>query len=263
MYYKIFTSENLSEWNAFTAEIRNAAKSSGDYQYSQEPIAIIGEDAISRFIAEHGITIKEHQRKLKIDEKSSAELIPCLLGSYYCDTSRETVKEGLDGFFFTTEYYLIRYRGVLFEYSMLPNQQTAYISIFNDHLDYTHYLPYDWDKKNPMPNKIGVVTDKKMDVWMSYLVSRNGAASGERIQKISEKNLFLERVRCVDETKCQEVKIGEKSGYIIRNGLKFSYTIDEHFFIEQNLEVYYRVAWNDGKAQDKLAAFGLMSEGKY
>lgn len=64
---------------------------------------------------------------------------------------------------------LILYKGVLFLPSFYRSEKTASFEIFNDD---TNYQPIHNSEFDPVPNKMGTITESGMEAWYQYLIKR-------------------------------------------------------------------------------------------
>ena len=90
---------------------------------------------------------------------------------------------------------------------------------------------------------------------------RRRPAPGSRVRRPACENgvsAFLKKVRNFDLTGVTDYEITDRRGHITKNGLRFSYQINDHGNINTELKVYT----NCGD-YDYLANFALMSAGKY
>lgn len=263
MQYTIITAENYSDIERIKRQVKNrvaqAMKTDRFNDYATEFLSIQGREAIERFAAEYNIgeiTFSE----FPTDGKTRARLVPHIEGHYYFNARGE----GSDGMRDFSAYYgvrnLVEFDGLLLWPSMERNKSTCTFCILNDCTDYRTYLPYDWENKNPAPQRVGTLTDKKMQQWHDWLLARREAAQQEMASREDEVQAFRRRIAAIDPATCQRYDVREYQGEIVRNGLCFSWKIIEGH-VEQKIEVHYATGWRDGK--DKLKCFSEMCEGKY
>jgi hypothetical protein len=101
------------------------------------------------------------------------------------------------------------------------------------------------------PQQIGVLSEKKLLNWFEYHLSVIQEAVKIDIEKGSEKDAFLKSIEGLPVKWWNNGKSGE----IIQNGVKFSFTISETY-ISKKIEIYYSVP-ND------LESFLKLSDNKY
>lgn len=152
----------------------------------------------------------------------------------------------------------VRARAILNEAKR--DKHTCAFFIFNDCTDYRTSLPYDWENKNPAPQRVGTLTDKKVKAWHDWLLARREAAQQEMARREDEVQAFRRRIAAIDPATCQRYDVREYQGEIVRNGLCFSWKIINGH-VEQKIEVHYATGWRDDK--DKLQCFTEMCEGRY
>ncbi|NPV13297.1 MAG: hypothetical protein HPY57_16170 [Ignavibacteria bacterium] len=105
-------------------------------------------------------------------------------------------------------------------------------------------------KKFKAPKKVGVLTTKKIEAWIKYNQDIYLALKAENEKRSDEITKFLESI------KGENVRWfdNNKSGEIIKNGIKFTFRI-ENGYVTQNIEVYYKVP-------NTLEAFKLLADNK-
>jgi hypothetical protein len=101
------------------------------------------------------------------------------------------------------------------------------------------------------PQQIGVLSEKKILNWFEYHLAVIQEAVKIDIEKGSEKDAFLKSIEGLPVKWWNNGKSGE----IIQNGVKFSFTISETY-ISKKIEIYYSVP-ND------LESFLKLSDNKY
>jgi len=101
------------------------------------------------------------------------------------------------------------------------------------------------------PQQIGVLSEKKILNWFEYYLAVIQEAIKIDIEKGSEKDAFLKSIEGLPVKWWNNGKSGE----IIQNGVKFSFTISETY-ISKKIEIYYSVP-ND------LESFLKLSDNQY
>lgn len=223
--------------------------------YVHGQFAILGDDAIKMFCQKYGYNFKEWD-EIKTDGKTRAKLVPFITPSYYYDARDD--RGGITNIYTHSKVgVLVEFDGVLLTshiWNVKGGSRTFYL--FNDDTDYNNYLPYNWEKENPKPNRVGTLTDKKVSAWVEWLKAKKRAALDEKEKRENSAGAFLNKIRQIDTTKCKEFRIGEKSGYLVRNGLKYSYEISESGYISEKLAVHYSTG-------STMETFLKMSEGNF
>lgn len=265
MYYKVITKKNFNEIETIMAEMKVLAAKrfaeNGCSAQATTPICIMGEDAINLFDKKFSRVIKiEYAPAMRTDGKTVAKSIPYISGEY----SYFITCDGQNGCFSNFNNWdgirsLIEIDGVL----LFPNRSrtaTRSFSLWNDDTDYYNYLPYEWEKNNPEPTKVGTISDKKIRAWKDWLCARCMAALDEI--RTREKNVadFLARIDAIPESECQRKLVYENHGEIVRNGLCYSWEISNGV-VRDSLKVHYSTAFKDGKTT--FDAFKEMCVGKY
>lgn len=236
MYYNIITAKNFNDIEILSKakinEIDNGYKLDPWFNYGTVYFAVVGSDALQMFREKYGVKLTRYA-DIKTDGKTSAKIIPYILPEFYYDA--RDGKSGLTNYNEYTEIcYLVEYNGVLMYYKHVSRT----FSLFNDNTEYNKYLPYNWENENQAPAKVGVLSDKKLKSWYEYLMSKKQAAENEKNMRENKVNLFLDKIKSLDASKFDDSFVSEKSGHFVRNGLRYSYTI-ENGFISENIQVHY------------------------
>ncbi len=241
MRYHVITSENFSSIekireNAKNDIIRRSQVDSFD-NYTHGEFAILGDAAIKMFCEKYGYNITARRETIKTDGKTTAKIIPFITASYYYDA-----RDGRGGITdvnnYTTINYLISFDGVLFTVPVFCTGKTVGLYLFNDDTDYNTYLRY-YGRENEKPNNIGILTDKKLKAWEDWLLLRKKTAEDNKESANNNVVAFLAKVRALDTTGCKEVRIGNDSGIIVKNGLLYSYSISRGGYISEKIEIAY------------------------
>lgn len=249
------TIEDLDNINEVKREAERLAKES---KYSQcgMAIAIFGEDVINEAITRFKLKCKRPTASaIKTDGKTKAKIITCLTTEWFCDYGYRPCSYFSSSSTFVE--HLISYENLTLEPHTRNGMMT--FSIFGDATDYRHFLPSGWEEQNPEPNRVGTLSDKKLNDWCSYLNAKRFAAVQRMQEQQSKQDAFLSRLYSVDRAKFKSVNIESRRGYLEGNGLVFSYSIDASGYISQKIEVRHYVM-ADG---DTLDNFLAMCNGTY
>ncbi len=265
MKYRIIKSENFHEIENIMEEMKSLAeKRFAEEKYSaqaSEYIAIFGEDAIKLFAEKYDVKIaNKFAPAMKTDGKTTVKILPYVMGEYSYYISRD----GANGCFVNFNNWdgirtMLEVDGVIL-WPCSTKTATKGFMLFNDETDYRNYLPYDWEKNNPAPNNVGTISDKKMQAWKEWLIARKNAAEENKNQLEDKVAAFLRNIAAIPESECQRKDVREYQGEIIRNGLCYSWKI-ENGVVYDKIEVHYTTAWRDGKS--RLDCFKEMCAGKY
>ena len=224
--------------------------------YTHGTFAVIGE-AVKMFCDKYGVSFAG-QNTIKTDGKTKAEIIPFITPSFYYDARSD---EGglIDIYAHDNIKCLVNYNGVLLEpFKLHYNKEMFSFRLFNDNTDYNTYLPYNWEKENVSPNNVGTITDKKIESWVNWLKKRQLAALNAKDCANNKVNNFLAKIREFDVNEFSDYKITDKSGYFVKNGLRYSYQINKGGYISENIEI--ACISTNLNALDK---FKLMTQGKF
>ena len=254
METKIITLANFQEINKSLEALWEKAKN--DNGTRCEHLAIFGRDAIAEYLRVYDPEGKINYTvsNLKTDGKTRAELVPYIyieLNCNYWDKIKHVIKQRI--------YYardLVLFDGQI--YSIYTgNKSTAEVTIFGDDWNYyKNYLPANWEKENPEPQKIGTITDKKMTVWAEYLKQKRAAADQVFNEKQNAAAVLRAKLAALDGSKFDYIKINDNSGQIIKNGLEYHFNITDTNTVREYIEVHY-------KAPQTIAAFLDMIAGNY
>jgi hypothetical protein len=106
-------------------------------------------------------------------------------------------------------------------------------------------------KKLTEPKQVGVLTRKKIEDWIRYETELYNLLKIENDKNRSEIETFLSSLEGLPVHWWNN----NKSGEIIKNGIKLSFTIGETY-VSKKLEIYYEVP-------DSLSSFLSLSDNKY
>ena len=89
-----------------------------------------------------------------------------------------------------------------------------------------------WEEENPHPNYTNVLTNKTIVAWTNWLLKRKQAAE-EILEADKQKaEAFIARLKEIPQELCKEYKIGDKNGAIELCGLRLTYNIGKHYYID-------------------------------
>jgi hypothetical protein len=128
---------------------------------------------------------------------------------------------------------------------------SVYCPSLHELKDVTYYVIDKLKEKLTEPKRIGVLTEKKVKDWIKYYEDLFLLASNENQLNQGVKMKFMQSIEGLPVRWYNNNKQGE----VIKNGLKFSFTINETH-ISMKTEVYYAVP-------NTLDAFLSLSDNKY
>ena len=138
-------------------------------------------------------------------------------------------------------FSIIKYNGEYYELLRQYNENTGRISLHNDPClnELRDYLPYGWEKENPAPNKVGTITDAKLNEWIKWLNKRRGVAQDIFSKRTEGVQAFMARINQMNPTQFDKFKVSMNGGTIVKNGLEFTYKIEKGGYISQTIKVHY------------------------
>lgn len=262
MIYKEITSENFSQLEKSLQEmkkrVKDAMKNDRFANYGTEYFSIQGMDAILDFCDKYDVELWQGDEiKPKTDGKTSAEIVPYTIVEFHYD-GREN-KISLSGMYSGTNiYHLIEFNGVKMTPGFHFDGKPTHLLLWNDNTDYYNYLPYNWEKDNPAPNKVGTITDKKIAEWSEWLLKRKDVAETEREKREGTVATFLRKIDEIPESYLKRKKIWDNRGFIEKNGLVFEWQISNGV-IHTEIKVSYDVK----SGADKIDSFLQMCRGEF
>lgn len=263
MKYIIINSENFADIEKVqeSARVEIMKRYAVDQfdNYAHGDFAVMGEKALQMFREKYGYKLDGDRDEMKTDGKTRAKFIPYISISYYYD-ARDGGRGGLTNIYDRQNIgLLVEFDGVLmYSYNFDRKGAARGFYLFNDQTDYNKYLPYNWENENPKPNYVGTMTDKKAAAWVEWLRARKATADSEKARREGKVSAFLEKVRGFDTSKCKDFRISDKSGYFVRNGLRYTYEISDAGTISENIRVD-----SSYLMESRLDAFSKMAEGNY
>jgi hypothetical protein len=130
------------------------------------------------------------------------------------------------------------------KYHIIANMERNFKNI-------NHYTIEEVKKDLNRPNDIGVLSSKKILEWINYYEAIYSRLYRKDKENGSEKDLFL---KSLDGLPVEWSK-DKKQGWIVRNGIKFSFTIGETY-VSEKMEIDYSVSTS-------IATFKKLSDNKY
>ncbi len=247
---KIFTIENISELASLMDETAKLAKSDeGKYCYKR--FLIVGDDA-AKYASVYGFSKTNYTYAYSNGELKGGSENAVILNAYYAEYHYDARNDS-SGFSNAHKTTLVRYKGEYFEPYFLHGT-TAILHIVFDVRPYHEKISAQWSQEHPEPNKVGTLTDKKMEEWYNYLTLRR-----EEYDRVvnKEKDAIAEFLAQVREASayCKEASIGDTQGYLRSNNLVFSYSIS-HGYISKEIKVDYR-------GNNTLETFMKMIKGEF
>lgn len=101
------------------------------------------------------------------------------------------------------------------------------------------------------PKNIGVLSAKKITEWVNYYEALYSRAYRRDQENGSEKDLFLKSLEGLPVKWSKD----KKQGWIIKNGIEFSFTIGDTY-ISKNMQLHY-------SASASIEVFKLLADNKY
>lgn len=252
---KYFTIDNFSELVNLVNSRDNVPEGCSFSQH----IIIVGEPAIRKFIEQYNPTAETMTdcEPLKMDKKTSVVAVPYIYAEiYWHDNSTGFVP--VYGANIYHIFYCYLYNGRYYQISRGRNYAGRVSELDNDSDLFRNYLPYDWDEKNPEPNKIGVVSDRKMNDWAEYLNRRYNTAVEIRDNKDNIIAEFWKSINALNPAQYDRFVVSQDlgEGEIVKNGLRFRFKIEQGGYINQKIDVYYM-------SGNTLDTFAQMIRGEY
>lgn len=192
----------------------------------------------------------------EVKNSSSAEVFKAMMVQLWHDN--ETGESQVDSVFQKT---VISYDGTFFSLLDTYKKTTFELGYLIDTRDYHNRL-CGYSEKNPMPQRVGTLTDKKLQQWSEWLKARAKAYDEKVSREESEIQQFLSEIRLLAEKYPHKYnRVTDGSGQIIHNNLCFSYTI-RYGRINKEIKIESLAPYENGEWKDLLDVFKLMAEGK-
>ncbi len=255
----IITEENYQSISAIkeatkAKAMQNAVKDP-IMDYASETIHIVGRSLFERFCADEDIDRRDvsssyygHAAFRNKSTIATVDVIYRIEYHYDCRNNNGSWSRISKGDYIFAD-------GEILSASFYHSKAAADLSFFEDYRSYYTRLPNSWKKENPAPDRVGVITDKKIQAWLDWLRQRRDIYDGIENQKNAKVTEFLESVRNAAEH-CEESRIGETSGSLRSNNLVFTYSISEGGYIHPQIKVDY-------KGEACLNTFLQMISGSY
>ncbi|UKK52705.1 hypothetical protein [Prevotella sp. E2-28] len=246
---KIFTIENISELANLMDEIAALAKSRKDYCYKS--FLIVGDDA-AEYANVYGFSKPNHTCAYSNGKLKGGSEDAVIQNAYYSEYYYDA-RNGSSGFSSLHKTTLVRYKGEFLE----PNfcyGTTATLHIVFDTRIYHEKISAQWKQEHPEPNRVGTLTDRKIEEWYNYLTSRREEYDRVVNEETATITKFLAQVREV-AAYCKDARIGDTQGQLRANNLVFSYSISKGY-INKEIKVDYR-------GSNTLETFTKMIKGEF
>jgi len=251
----IITIDNFGDLNKEVENLQNLALLAGACFGGH--VYITGKKAIERFLKEYApAALILKARDIKTYGKTSAEILPYIMVNIEGDSRREKGIVCSDCYY--NIFSIIKYNGEYYELFRQYNENTGSIALHNDPFqkELRPYLPYGWEKSNPAPNKVGTITDAKLNEWIKWLNKRRATAQAIYNERRGGVLAFMARLNQMDPTQFDKFKVSPNGGEIVKNGLEFTYKVEEDGNIRQSIKVHYSAGWD-------LDTFLKMAAGTY
>lgn len=111
------------------------------------------------------------------------------------------------------------------------------------------------------PNRIGVLSQKKVDAWIKFCTEVNEDAKKESDENTAKIEAFLKSIENEEVRYHGHSKGNKYAGTIVKNGIEFTYKISEGY-ISQKVALHYSVP-NDIESFRKLSESQYKQEHKY
>ena len=176
--------------HAVIDRVNEAQKRDSFNNYGTENFLIFDKSLVEEIKAKDGLKFGECYKNSNIPKNKSvnATIIDVWSCEFYYDA-----RDGHNGLTEGRHFYLISYKGMLFDYSFYYSKTTADFCLFNDG------TVYDKVPKSKSPNRMGTITDKGIEAWYQYLIGRKNQADSlnnsadnkwadlvEKIKKLAE-----------------------------------------------------------------------------
>lgn len=251
----IITIDNFGDLNKEVENLQNCALLGGCCFGGH--VYITGEKAIERFLKEYAPNAKtENARQIQTDGKTSAKILPYIIVDIQGDSRSE--KGIVCAHCYYNIFSIILYKGQYYELLRQYNEGTGRIALHDDpfHSELRDYLRYGWEKENPAPNKVGTITDAKLNEWIKWLNKRRGVAQAICNERREGVSAFMARLNQMDPTQFDKFKVSPNGGEIVKNGLEYNFKVEPDGHIREKIEIHYR-------AGHDLDAFLNMAAGTF
>ena len=192
----------------------------------------------------------------EVKNSSSAEVFKAMIVQFWHDN--ETGESQVDSVLQKT---VISYDGTFFSLLDTYKKTTFELGYLIDNRDYYNRL-CGYSEKNPMPQRVGTLTDKKLQQWSEWLKARAKAYDEKVSRDVCEIRQFLSQILLLAEKyPHKHNRVTDGSGQIIHNNLRFSYNI-RYGRINKEIKIESLAPYGNGEWKDRLDVFKLMAEGK-
>lgn len=192
----------------------------------------------------------------EVKNSASAEVFKAMMVQLWHDN--DTGENHVGNVFQRT---VISYDGTFFGLLDTYKKTTFELGYLIDTRDYYNRL-YGYSEKNPMPQRVGTLTDKKLQQWSEWLKARAKAYDEKVSRDVCEIRQFLSEIRLLAEKyPHKHNRVTDGHGQIIHNNLCFSYKI-RYGRIDKEIKIESLAPYKNGEWQDILDVFKLMAEGK-
>ena len=247
---RIITESNFHSLSEILEEVKKRANEN-KCGSAIDRFYFVGTELFERFCKGQGLNITPAWwwgKENSLTNKSSiAEVVTVYYTDYYYDSQSD--RQSWDR---ASKFLGVRINGEILRASFYKSN-AADFSFLADMRDYYHKMPYKWEENNPSPNKASLLTDKKIQAWYDWLCIRRKVYDDLKNEQDDNIKKFLERVRSVKNC---DAHIGDTSGRITKNNIRYSYKID-------NGTIWEEIAIDKPYGDDKLSTFLLMIDGKY
>lgn len=251
---KVITIENYGDIDKSIAEMVNYVnehlRESPHSNCGSITFYILEKEAIERFWSEHFSGKAFAGPAPKVGKNATVELVPYMRAECHYEVGHKLFFES----YVTHNGYDYLVRGL--DGTMLNFLRNGRFDLFNDDTNYRLFLPYSWDEQNPEPNKMNVVCDKGVQQWIEWRKKRQAAALFEKTHRMNTVLQFKEEIAKINPSECTEFQDNGNKGHIVRNGLSFSWEIQDGLHIRKNLKVHYSVSTS-------VDSFMKMCKGEY
>lgn len=156
--------------NAVINRVNEAQKRDRFNNYGTEHFLIFDKDLVEEIKAKDGVQFSESYKNSNIPKNKSANvnIIDVWSCGFYYDA-----RDGHNGITEGLHFYLVSYKGMLFDYSFYYSKTTADFCLFNDSTNYAQ-IP-----EREKPKRMGTITDKGIEAWYQYLIGRKNEADAK------------------------------------------------------------------------------------
>ena len=193
---------------------------------------------------------------VEVKNSASAEVFKAMMVQLWHDNDTGENHVGI-----VFQRTVISYDGTFFGLLDTYKKTTFELGYLIDTRDYYNRL-YGYSEKNPMPQRVGTLTDKKLQQWSEWLKARANTYDEKVSRDVCEIKKFLSEIRLLAEKYPHKYnRVTDERGQIIHNNLCFSYKI-RYGRIDKEIKIESLAPYKNGEWQDILDVFKLMAEGK-